>query len=51
MVKPKHDMLDEAIKVTKMRIKHCEKNGMGKNVMEEKNILKKQERKKELQIR
>ncbi len=40
--------IDRAIKITKMRIKHMEKHGMGKNAMQEKEILKKQERNKEL---
>ncbi len=44
-------MLDWSIKNTKMRIKHCEKAGMGDTTMKEKIILKKQERLRELQTR
>ncbi len=51
MVKPKHVMLDWSIKNTKMRIKHCEKHGIGDTAMREKLILKKQERMRELQTR
>ncbi len=48
MVKPKHELLKWGIKNTKMRIKHMEKNGMGNNAMQEKVILKRQERKLEI---
>ncbi len=40
--------LERAIKLTKSRIAHCEKHGMGKNAMDEKKILQKQQRKQEL---
>ncbi len=40
--------IDEAIKVSKYRIKHLEKHGNGDTAMKEKQILKKQERAKEL---
>ncbi len=40
--------IDKGIKITKMRIKYMEKHGMGDNAIREKNILKKQERHKEL---
>ncbi len=50
MVKPKDELLDYAIKNTKMRIKHMERHGMGKNAMEEKAILQKQERIKQLRL-
>ncbi len=36
--------VEKGIALTKMRIKHCEKHGMGDTVIREKNILKKQER-------
>ncbi len=36
--------LKDAIKVTKMRIKLCEKHGRGVPAMQEKSILKKQEK-------
>ncbi len=42
--------IDKGIALTKMRIKHMEKHGMGASAMLEKNILKKQERHKELRI-
>ncbi len=48
MVRVWDKLIEDAIKRTKMRIKHCEKHGMGTNAMEEKNRLKKQERHKEL---
>ncbi len=48
MVKVKEIDLDKAIKLTKFRIKHMEKHGNGASVIQEKIILKKQERKKEL---
>ncbi len=38
--------IEKGIKLTKMRIKHCEKHGMGDVAMQEKSILKKQERAK-----
>ncbi len=40
--------IEDAIKVTKFRIKHLEKHGNGDTAMKEKQILKKQERHKEL---
>ncbi len=40
--------IERAIKITKMRIKHCEKHGMGDTCIREKNILKKQERHRDL---
>ncbi len=48
MVKPKYEMLKWSIQNYKMRIKHHEKHGDGKNTMEDKVLLKKAERKKEL---
>ncbi len=48
MVKYWDEQLDKAIALTKMRIKYCEKHGVGQNAIEEKARLKKQERKKEL---
>ncbi len=48
MVKPKNDLLIWAIKNTKMRIKYIEKHAMGKNAMQEKEVLKRQERKYDL---
>ncbi len=44
MVKPKIDLLKWGIQNTKARIKHMEKNGIGESAMQEKQILKKQER-------
>jgi len=40
--------IDIGIKLTKFRIKHHEFHGCGDNVMRDKQILKKQERKKSL---
>ncbi len=40
--------LDKAILRTKIRIKHCETHGIGNSAMQEKAILKLQERTKEL---
>ncbi len=51
MVKPHHELLDWSIKNTKMRIQHMEKHGVGDTAIKEKNILKKQQRKRELQHR
>ncbi len=41
---------ENAIKLTKFRIAHHEKHGCGKNVMEDKSILLKQERHHKLQM-
>ncbi len=49
MVRPWDEAVLKGIKLTKIRIKHLEKHGMGSEAMKEKNILKKQERHKELQ--
>ncbi len=40
--------IDKGIKLTKYRIKHCEKHGMGETAMREKAILVKQERHKKV---
>jgi len=48
MVKEWEISRDKGIKITKMRIKHMEKHGMGDSAMQEKNILKLQLRHKEL---
>ncbi len=51
MVKPKTVLdvnLERAIRITKMRIAHHEKHGCGNNVIKDKECLKKQERKREL---
>jgi len=40
--------IEKGIRLTKMRIKHCEKHGMGETAMREKSILQKQERHKKL---
>ncbi len=48
MVNVKDVDLEKAIKLTKFRIKHHEKHGCGNNVMQDKNTLKIQERKREL---
>ncbi len=40
--------MDIGIKITKYRIAHLEKHGNGDSAMKEKQILKKQERSKEL---
>jgi len=48
MVRFWDEMLDLAIKKTKIRIKYCEDQGIGDSAIKEKAILKKQERKKEL---
>ncbi len=40
--------INEAIKTTKRRITHMEKHGIGASAMEEKKILQKQLRQKEL---
>ncbi len=48
MVKPWDELIKKGIRITKYRIAHMEKHGMGSSAMEEKNILKKQERAKQL---
>ncbi len=48
MVKFWDAAIDKAIKRTEYRIKFAEKNGLGKSAMQEKDILKKQKRQKEL---
>ncbi len=48
MVKFWDVQLERAIKLSKSRRDHHEKHGCGTNAMEDKNTLKKQERKKEL---
>ncbi len=48
MVKFWDKQIDKGIALTKFRIKHHEKHGNGDVVIDEKRILKKQERKKEL---
>jgi len=48
MVKYWDEQIKKGIALTKMRIKHMEKHGMGTNAMQEKARLKKQERKQEL---
>ncbi len=48
MVKPWSVEIDDAIKLTKKRIKHLEKHGNGDSAMQEKRILTKQERHKTL---
>ncbi len=40
--------IDKGIALTKMRIKHMEKHGMGDSVISEKARLKKQERSRDL---
>lgn len=50
MVNPWDDAVLRSIKLTKIRIKHLEKHGMGSEAMKEKNILKSQERHKELEM-
>ncbi len=49
MVRPWDESVDKGIKITKMRIKHMEKHGMGDSVMQEKAILKKQEHHRQLE--
>ncbi len=49
MVNPWDIAVDKGIKLTKIRIKHMEKHGMGTEAMKEKSILKKQERHRELE--
>ncbi len=44
MVKPWEEAEKKGIKITKYRIAHHEKHGNGNVAMEDKNILKKQER-------
>ncbi len=48
MVKYWDEQIEKGIKLTKMRIKHHEKHGNGNNVIQDKKILQKQERHKEL---
>ncbi len=48
MVKPKDELLKWAIKNTQMRIKHHEKSGKGGPVMDDKKVLQKQQRIKQL---
>ncbi len=48
MVRWWDSQIDKGIKLTKMRIKHMEKHGMGDSVQAEKFRLKKQERNKQL---
>jgi len=48
MVKYWNVQIDKGIKLTKMRIKHLEKHGDGDGAMQEKRILQKQERHKQL---
>ncbi len=40
--------IDRAIQITKLRIKHHEKHGCGNNVIQDKKILQKQERHRDL---
>jgi len=42
------DSIDKGIRITKYRIKHLEKHGNGTGAMQEKEILKRQLRNKEL---
>ncbi len=42
--------IDKAIKVTKFRIKHMEKHGVGDTAIREKAILQKQERHKQVRL-
>ncbi len=46
MVRPWDLAIEKGIAITKYRIKHMEKHGMGESAMQEKNILKMQERNK-----
>ncbi len=48
MVKPWALAREKGIKITKYRIKHLEKHGNGVGAMQEKAILKKQERHQQL---
>jgi len=48
MVKPWTIAIDKGIALTKFRIQHHEKHGNGDVVMKEKQILKKQERHKQV---
>ncbi len=48
MVKYWDVQIDKGIALTKMRIKHHEKHGCGNSVIQDKEILKRQERNKEL---
>ncbi len=47
MVRPWDEAIDKGIKITKFRIKHHEKHGCGTCAMQDKEILKKQERHKQ----
>ncbi len=42
------DAIDKGIALTKYRIKHMEKHGVGNTAMKEKEILKRQERHKQV---
>ncbi len=48
MVRYWDKQIEIGIKLTKMRIKHLEKHGNGDTAMREKDILKKQERHKQV---
>ncbi len=48
MVRPWDIAIEKGIALTKFRIKHHEKHGNGGPAMQDKDILKKQERHKEL---
>ncbi len=48
MVKYWEKQIEIGIKLTKFRIQHCEKHGLGDTAMREKAILKKQERHKQV---
>ncbi len=48
MVKPWDIAIEKGIKLTKYRIKHHEKHGNGVAAMQDKDILKKQERHKQV---
>ncbi len=50
MVKWWDKQIDKGIKITKYRIKHLELHGNGDSAMQEKAILKKQERAKQLRL-
>ncbi len=47
-MRPWDNEIKAAIRLTKIRIKFCEKHGIGASAIQEKSILKKQERKLEL---
>jgi len=48
MVRPWDEAIIKGIALTKSRIKHMEKHGMGDSAQKEKKILQKQERHKQL---